>query len=134
MSQIKITFPYLTINEHGNLVAIPLSKNKSHKLGTSKAGNRPRRFRTKEYSKQLDEIIYLIKAELNKHNVKFLEKKVYIDVMVYKNGMHNDPINFLDGIADAVKLGINVDDRNFSGSWDWEIDKENPRFELEIRQ
>lgn len=134
MPQIKITFPYLTINEHGNLVAIPLSKNKSHKLGTSKAGNRPRRFPTKEYSKQLDEIIYLIKAEITKHNVKFLEKKVYIDVMIYKNGMHNDPINFLDGIADAVKLGIGTDDRYFSGSWDWQIDKGDPHFEVVIRQ
>lgn len=52
--------------------------------------------------------------------------------MVYRPDMRSDPANFIDVILDIVKVAINIDDRWYAGSWDWCIDKKNPRVEVSI--
>lgn len=53
---------------------------------------------------------------------------------MFKPDHRLDAINFLDGIADGVKDAIGIDDRYFSATIDWSIDKQNPRIEVFIRQ
>ena len=60
--------------------------------------------------------------------------KTHISLKVYKPNNRSDAANFLDTILDATQIGIGVNDRFFSGSFDWEIDKLNPRFEITISQ
>lgn len=64
--------------------------------------------------------------------IVFSHDKIYIDIMVYRPDMRSDPANFIDVILDIVKVAINIDDRWYAGSWDWCIDKKNPRVEVSI--
>lgn len=115
--ELTITIPFDTA----------LSKNKSHRnISVNK------RVPTRAY---LD-ILNLIKAKIMaKLDGKVFEKrKVFCYVYIAKDTMRADPCNLLDGILDGVKQGIGVDDRWFSGSWDWNIDTINPRIEITIFQ
>jgi len=64
----------------------------------------------------------------------FQKSKIWLTIRVFKPNHRLDAINFLDGIADGIKNAIGVDDRYYSATIDWAIDKEKPRIEIFIRQ
>lgn len=66
--------------------------------------------------------------------MRFKKSKIWLTIRVFKPNHRLDAVNFLDGIADGVKDAIGVDDRYYSATIDWAIDKENPRIEIFIRQ
>lgn len=49
------------------------------------------------------------------------ERKIKVNIMIYRSNLKADPQNFVDTICDGVKYGINVDDNVYAGSWDWEL-------------
>ena len=140
MPELKVTIPYYhdikDKNSYRTVTAFNvLSKNNSHRiaLGKTKGGKRKYfNIPNKAYTKTLEDIGTLILGKLNGH--KFAKDKIMLDIMVYKTNMNGDPLNLVDGIADAVKGVIGVDDRYYGMFLDWEIDKENPRIELTIKQ
>ena len=65
----------------------------------------------------------------------FKQAKVYIDITVYKPHVNADAINFIDTIADVLKVVIGVDDRWFSiKKLDWHLDRTNPRIIVKLYQ
>jgi len=60
--------------------------------------------------------------------------KTWLNLKVFKPNNRSDAVNFVDGISDALKKAIKIDDRYYSMIIDWEIDKEQPRFELVVWQ
>lgn len=51
------------------------------------------------------------------------KRKIRVDIMIYRPNLKLDPQNTVDTICDGVKMGIDVDDNVYSGSWDWELVK-----------
>ena len=117
--EIKVTIPYDTC----------LSKNQTHYNVSVR-----KRVRTKAYVEMLKVIDALIKKEMSRLSIAFHTRKVWVDIMIFRPNMRADPINFLDALSDAVKGAISIDDRYFAGSWNWVIDKQNPRIEIIISQ
>lgn len=70
------------------------------------------------------------KAKLNGKTLP--DGKYYIDIMLYKPRKRIDVNNIVAGVYDAIKDVIGVDDCNFAGHMDFEIDKINPRIEVMI--
>lgn len=65
----------------------------------------------------------------------FVQGKVWVDICVQKPEHRGDAVNFVDAICDAVKKGINIDDRWFSlGLVDWQIVKKDPFIIISIGQ
>lgn len=62
------------------------------------------------------------------------KSKLWVRIMVYRPHLLGDPANFVDTILDAVQEGTGVNDRYYSGSWDWIVDKDNPRIEITVEQ
>lgn len=88
-----------------------------------------------EFRSAVEAIFYKVKITKNKNNVKFIDKKkVTIDFLHYRKKHNSDAHNFIEGICDAIKDAIEVDDRYYKVISDYEIDKENPRFEITITQ
>lgn len=58
--------------------------------------------------------------------------KIWIVITVYRADFRSDPINALDFVCDAAKLAIKVDDRWFSATVDWEVDRQEPRIEVSV--
>lgn len=60
-------------------------------------------------------------------------RKTWLELEVWKPSHRPDAINLLDSVADAVKQALGTDDRWFSvRRLDWQIDREEPRFQLVI--
>jgi Holliday junction resolvase RusA-like endonuclease len=59
-------------------------------------------------------------------------KKIFIDIHVIKPSERFDAANVIDGLLDAIAKGIKIDDRWFSGSWDWTVEPDSPRIEVVI--
>lgn len=65
----------------------------------------------------------------------FVQGKVWIDILIQKPSHRGDAINMVDGICDAVKKAIAVDDNWFCiRKLDWQIVKTNPRIFIGIGQ
>lgn len=64
----------------------------------------------------------------------FTNQKTLIEIIVARPNMRADPANFIDGILDAIKAVIPVDDRWYAINLDWFIDKQNPRIIIRITQ
>lgn len=62
------------------------------------------------------------------------EVKTMIDIRVFKPNHRMDAVNFLDVISDCVQKACGLNDHWYSASVDWEIDKVNPRIEIEVTQ
>ncbi len=60
--------------------------------------------------------------------------KLMVHIHMYKQDNRMDCINFVDGLCDALQDAIKINDRYYSLSIDWSIDKTYPRFEMEISQ
>ncbi len=113
-SRACIEIPYNTI----------LSKNRMWRHG------RGRTYINPGTKAEINAIAVLLKACRCQWEVR----KLFVHVMVYRPDMRADPVNFLDAILDGVKVATGVDDRYYSGSWDWKLDKGNPRIEIEVKQ
>jgi hypothetical protein len=67
--------------------------------------------------------------------IKWRTNKLYLKILVQKPDMRGDAINFIDTIADGVKLGVHLDDNWFSiAGVDWEICKDNPQVVIGLYQ
>ncbi len=60
------------------------------------------------------------------------ETKIWVKVIVMRPDMRGDPLNCLDLIADAVQRAIGVDDRWYSASVDWELNKQRPGVQVTV--
>lgn len=144
--QIKITIPFyhhIKTKQGYKKVSIfhIMSKNVSHKLFTTndkrtgKIVNR--RIPKDDYIRLLKEICVLIQAKNPQFNVhgKPRANEIVISYTAYKPTHNGDTFNLLDGLADAVKTVIGIDDRYFACDGIYSvIDKKNPRIELTIKQ
>lgn len=82
--------------------------------------------------KLCSDIAFLVEAESRR--CVWQKYKVLVTIMIYKPDNRGDAINFIDTICDGIKAGIGIDDRYFSVSLDWEIDKRQPRIEITVSQ
>ena len=115
MYTIKITIPYDKY----------LSKN-------FKFGSRYKKYLRKEYVTARNTIIRVLRVKVGRYPRPIPKTKVYVDYYWYREKHNGDTSNFREGIEDAVKVCIPIDDRYFAGKQDWFIDKENPRLEISI--
>jgi len=104
-----------------------LNKNKKYAFRTKKVLSR-------RYKNAIDQISALVTIECIKNKIRKPQKqKVIVSGMVFQDSFKSDPANFIDGVFDGIKEGLGIDDRYYAlGAWDWQIDKENPRIEVEI--
>ena len=86
----------------------------------------------KDTKAEMDAIAIELKARSRGH--VWEKRKLWVKLMIYRPDMLADPSNFVDAINDAVKIATGVDDNQYSGSYDWKIDKEKPRIEITVEQ
>lgn len=68
-------------------------------------------------------------------DVKVVQNKLWIEVVVQKPSHKPDAINMLDSVCDGIKIGLELDDRWYSiRRLDWEIVKTNPQIMVGIGQ
>lgn len=104
-----------------------LSKNRIYSLG-SRRGHVFIRSEVKQARARIEKMVSSIKD-------KMFRGKVWIDILVEKPNNKGDAVNFVDSICDAIKKGLDIDDRYFSiGRVDWRIRKINPQIYLAIYQ
>ncbi len=104
-------------------------------MGFSKNGlygrKKNKAFLRKEAKKARQDLVDLIKQKPQ----PWAQTKTWLGIKVIRPNFRSDPINFIDGIADAIKEGIGVDDKWFAIEYlDWEIDKNNSKIEVTIWQ
>lgn len=97
-----------------------LSKNRKF-IGRTKKVLNPK------YKKMKEWIVWLVTKEMKEENAIFLKEKVWIKIIVCKT-LKGDAHNLIEGILDAVKVAIGVDDNLFSVSCDWEQSKDQKIF------
>lgn len=102
-----------------------LSKNKKF-IGRTKKVLNPKYRKIKEW------ISWAVKLEMAEKKITFEKQKTWIKIMVFK-GMRGDAHNLIEGILDAIKTEINVDDNYFSVLCDYEISK-NRKVIVSIQQ
>ncbi len=67
--------------------------------------------------------------------VPIVQNKIWLDILVQKPNHKGDAINVIDGLCDALKHAIGIDDRWFAiRRLDWEIVKENPFIYIGVGQ
>ena len=82
------------------------------------------------YRAGLDEIIF----KTWKLRGMLKKRKIYIEIIAFRPHMRGDIANFIKLICDGIKKGCGIDDNYYCGSWDYEIDKTNPRIDITIKQ
>ena len=86
-----------------------------------------------EHRKYRDAITLQFRSALRKQTIK--QNRVWLDVLVQKPNHKGDAINVLDGVCDALKDAIGLDDRWFSvRRLDWEVVKDDPRIFIRVGQ
>ena len=55
---------------------------------------------------------------------KWVKDKILVEIFLQKPRLVCDVANFVDGIFDAIKVGLSIDDCYYSLKADWEYDKE----------
>lgn len=66
---------------------------------------------------------------------RIAHNKVWLDILVQKSDHRGDAVNVIDGICDALKKAIGIDDRWFCiRRLDWEIIKDKPMIYIGIGQ
>lgn len=117
---MKFTIPYDT----------NLSKNKKN-IGTNRFTRQIIQSSKYKNAKQL--VFSLCKNALMDETFK-PKTKTKLSIMFYRPDYRSDIQNFLEAICDAVKVVIDVGDNYYVFELDYEIDKVNPRIEIEINQ
>ena len=103
-----------------------ISKNKKF-IGKTKKILNPKYINAKE------EIYWICKSKLKKIGLTRLPKtKILVSLEVFKPNNRGDVINLTEGICDALKKSIDVDDNMYSLFVDWEIDKNKPRINVTL--
>lgn len=114
-------------------VSFPFSYKYSKNRLWSYAGDRGHVYRRREIKSAHNAMVWEIKHSLG--SIRFVNAKVWLDILVQKPNHRGDAVNVVDFVCDAVKDAIGVDDRWFSiRRLDWEIVKENPRLIIGIGQ
>lgn len=86
-----------------------------------------------KYKKAFGEIQFVVQQAMEKAGIEsFPMSKLYIVAKVYKPNNRFDAANLIDGLFDVLDKTIGVNDRYYSGAFDWDIDKNNPRIEVAI--
>jgi len=120
MRQVRVVFPF----------DWRLSKNAIWSLGRGKSPI----YVGKEQRQLYDSMILVLTSAARKQG-RWFQAKIWIDIRVEMPEHKGDAINFLDGICDAVKKAIEVDDRWFAVRYiDWAIVKRDPRILIGVGQ
>ena len=82
----------------------------------------------------MDGLSLMVRGECNRQNIRFVSKKTWLRIFVSRPDMRLDPINFLDVVADGVKVGLGIDDNLFAAEVDWELCPGNPGIAIEVEQ
>jgi hypothetical protein len=108
-----------------------LSKNKS-KTKNKYTGQIVYNANQSKINELKDIVFYLSKS--NSMEGKFIfQSKTWVFITVYKKSNRGDVSNFVDGIADAIKKAIGIDDCYFSFVLDYVVDK-NEKIVITILQ
>jgi len=113
-------------------LSVPFSyaMSKNHIYTNTRFGHRALRSDSRAHR---DRIIYMVKQALTGR--RFVNNKVWIELLVQKPNHKGDAINVIDLVADAIKKAVGVDDRWFCiHKLDWEIVKEDPKIIIGIGQ
>ncbi len=97
-----------------------LSKNSWHGVNTK---SKKKIYSNPKTQSEIDAIAWELKSQKAQLLGWDKDRKIYVDVMVYRPDMKADVQNFLNPICDGVKYGINIDDNVYAGSWDWQLVK-----------
>ena len=73
--------------------------------------------------KSISELVWGASGKL-----KWRKEKIWVTIFLQKPMLRCDVANLVDGIFDAVKVGIGIDDCYFSLVADWDFDKEKEPF------
>lgn len=92
-------------------------------------------FKNSAARKLEDQMLLVATTKKTISKAEFIAKvPVKVDLCVHKPTHRGDASNFLKVTLDVVKKVIGIDDCWFKGSFDWAIDKNNPRFVVTVTQ
>jgi hypothetical protein len=106
MPQIQIEIPYTA----------HLGKNKM------KGFARGYYYTTKDYKDACTSLADIVWGK--SRGQKWNKEKIWVEIFLQKSRLMCDVANLVDGIFDAIKVGLGVDDCYYSLKADWEYDKE----------
>ncbi len=116
-------------------VAIPFSwaGSKNHIWSLAQKGHL---YLRQESKKVRADLAAMLRAAINKDDeIKIVQNKVWIDILIQKPNHRGDAANFIDLICDAIKDAIGLDDRWYCiRRLDWQIVKTNPHIFVGIGQ
>ena len=101
-----------------------LSKNKRFAFYNSKVKN-------KKHVQMQDLITHKFKSLL-RYYPKPNKCKFFMHLVLHRPTRGTDASNYVNPVLDALKVCLPMDDNMCAGSWDFEEDKKNPRFEIRV--
>lgn len=87
------------------------------------------KYRRKDSKAAQDELAFLVRT-----SGRWVTARIHVDILVVMPRFLSDAVNYVDTICDAVRDGTGVDDKWFSCSVDWDVDKERARIEVRLSQ
>lgn len=90
-------------------------------------------YTTKAYKDACKSLSDIVWAEAKSY--QWRKDKIWVEIFLQKERNNSDVANFVDGIFDAIKVGLGIDDCYYSLKADWEYDKEiKPYLLITIKQ
>lgn len=75
-----------------------------------------------EHVEARDNLTSTLREAMARHGVKVVTNKIWLDILVEKASHRGDAVNVIDGVCDAVKKAVDLDDRWYSiRRLDWEV-------------
>lgn len=106
------------------------SKNHIYSIGAASGGHVALRKETKAIKEAI-----ALKARLAVRDLKIVQAKLWIDILVQKPDHRGDAVNVIDVICDGVKVGVGLDDRWFCiRRLDWQIVKQGGHLVIGLSQ
>lgn len=106
------------------------TKNRIH-ASTRRGGKRV----TRAAREASDGLTELLMVAMDDKGVVPAQGRWWLRITVYRRDYKSDPHNVLDLVADAAQRAIGIDDRYMElRGIPWELDRENPRFIVEMGQ
>ena len=106
--ELKIDLPYVP----------EIGKNKMKGFANGHYYTKP------SYKEAVSSIAEIVRAESYNKRYKWKKEKIWVNIFLQKPMLRCDVANLVDGIFDAIKVGIGIDDCYFSLSADWDYSKE----------
>lgn len=78
-------------------------------------------------------VAWELRRQLSKTKETFEKRKIWVKILVVKANLRGDGHNLIEGVCDAIKTEIKIDDNVYSGSWDWDLGKDE-KLIIEISQ